>query len=216
MSSFTDKLFGKATSFIDRLDAAINGSITVDNTDPKKTTGVIKPNIVERIQGVPEITQTITRRPKEKSKEPAQVIKPSVSKRDPLIDAIAFNETRGIEDEQKKYQYRKPSGTEGMGDDIGKYQITTAELEAWGDDIMGRPVNVEEFAKSPELQDEYIEKKLAMIRRDVPGITDEEILAIHRGGLTGYADPKVRKKKVKDRQEYVESALTFLRGNDEV
>jgi len=44
------------------------------------------------------------------------------------------------------------------------------------------------------------------------GASTAEILAMHRGGLTGYANPKVRQKKVKQRQKYVDNALEHLKS----
>lgn len=124
-----------------------------------------------------------------------------------LLNAIAYNETRGVEG--NKYDFRKPSGNEELGDDIGKYQVTAGELKSWSKEFLGEEVDPDTFHKNPKLQERYMRSKIQNLLEH--GATPEEVLALHRGGLTGYADPEVRKRKREERKDYVDSALEFLK-----
>lgn len=124
----------------------------------------------------------------------------------PILSAIAYNETRGVEGDP--YSFRKPSGSKKMGDDIGKYQVTSAELASWSKEFLGETVDPDEFHKDPDLQEAYMRGKVKALLAE--GATTEEILALHREGLTGYADPLIRKKKLQKRLDYVTSGMSSL------
>lgn len=130
---------------------------------------------------------------------------------DHLLAGIAFAET-SIVPEAERYSFRKHSGSKEMGDDIGKYQVTEGELTSYAPLFLGRSVTADEFAASGDLQEEYMENKIALLRED--GLTDEEIAAFHRAGLTGWGDPEVRKKKTADRADYVKRVLEGLGSTD--
>lgn len=123
-----------------------------------------------------------------------------------LVAAIAYNETRGVKTDP--YKFRKPSGVKEYGDDMGKYQVTEAELKSWSPEFMGRAITPEQYMEDPKLQDEYNTKKVSKLQEI--GATPEEIFAMHRGGLTHFMDPEVRKRRVGERREYVDSAIQYL------
>lgn len=124
-----------------------------------------------------------------------------------IMNALAYNETRGVKGDP--YSFSQPSGSSSMGQAMGKYQTTEGELKSWSKDFMGREITPKEYQASPALQDEYTTKKIQTLL--TAGATPAEILAMHRGGLTGYADPKVRQKKVLERQDYVNNGLAYLK-----
>lgn len=123
-----------------------------------------------------------------------------------ILNAIAHNETGGVKGD--RYAFRKPSGNPKYGDDIGKYQVTGGELASWSKQFLGETIDPDDFAASPELQDAYMKKKVQTLLDE--GATTSEIFALHRQGLTGYADPEVRKSKLAKRQDYVTNAVNFM------
>jgi hypothetical protein len=118
-----------------------------------------------------------------------------------LKDAIAHNESRG---ESKPYQFRKFSGSKAMGEDLGKYQITTEELRVYSKRFIGKQVTPDEFIASPELQDQYILGKIKNLSSR--GLTPEEILAVHRSGMSDLTRESLN-RKLKERADYVKSGL---------
>lgn len=126
-----------------------------------------------------------------------------------ILETIAHNESSIIPAEEDKYTFRKPSGDASMGDDIGKYQVVEAEILAWSDDFLGRTVTPDEFHQSPELQEEYMNAKVKALLEE--GLTMEEILAVHRDGLTGYGDPEVVARKLTKRDDYVTNGMAWYR-----
>lgn len=125
-------------------------------------------------------------------------------KPEPLLKGIAFVETNTIPDTEK-YSFRKHSGSDEVGDDIGKYQVTEGELKSYAPVFLGREVTADEFQASGELQEEYMTKKIQQLRKD--GLSDEEIAAFHRGGLTGWGDTETRKKKLEQRRDYASAVI---------
>lgn len=164
----------------------------------------------DRITPDNTITYTAEREP-----EPTPSEEDTTYEHQGLIDAIAYNETRGEGEDEQRYAFHRDSGVKELGRARGKYQVTDGELKTWAPIIMGKRITGDEFQKSPELQDEYMKKKIEMIKNDVPDITDEEILAIHNKGMTKYMDKDVRKKRIEDAKEYVDSGLKFLLGQIE-
>ncbi len=126
-----------------------------------------------------------------------------------IVDAIAYNETRGVP-EGEKYIYRKFSGEEAMGDDTGKYQITEGELAAYSEKFLGFKVGAGVFQNHPEWQDIYIRNKVAFLENE--GLDIHEILALHRYGMTGWGNPVKVREKVLRAAEYIESAQNFMKG----
>lgn len=123
-----------------------------------------------------------------------------------LVAALAYNETRGVKGDP--YKFTQPSGNPEYGDAIGRYQTTGGELKSWSTEFMGRAITPEQYAADPKLQDEYTTKKVSKLMEI--GATPEEIFAMHRGGLTHFMDPAVRKRKVEERRGYVDSAIAYL------
>lgn len=125
-----------------------------------------------------------------------------------VISAIAQNETRGVEGDP--YSFKQPSGSSTLGEALGKYQTTAGELKSWSKEFYGQVITPEQYIASPTIQDEYTKKKVVALLKS--GATPAEVFALHRAGLTGYADPKVRAKKVKERAGYVNKGLEFLKN----
>lgn len=123
-----------------------------------------------------------------------------------ILDATKNNETTTTV--KNPYSFRKFSGDEAMGEDLGAYQVTTAELKSWSKNFTGKQIDPEEFMKNPTLQDSYMRAKVETLLNE--GVSLQEIFALHRGGLTNYADPKVRARRVKTRQKYVNDAMSYM------
>ena len=125
-----------------------------------------------------------------------------------LIDAIAKNETGGVV-LQNPYKFHKPSGSKAMGEDLGKYQITEAELRENAKKFIGRSVTKAEFLADPKLQDDYMKGKIKFLTD--AGVSVDGIIALHSQGMTGYGDPKVIERKIQEsnqrRKNYVKRAL---------
>lgn len=122
-----------------------------------------------------------------------------------MMSAIGNNETGGVKGD--RYSYSKFSGNEKMGKDMGYYQVTNGELNSWGKQFMKRKIDTKEWLSSPKLQNDYMRTKIKALAEE--GATPQEIFALHRGGLSLYANPEVRKKKVKERQNYVNKAMNY-------
>lgn len=110
-----------------------------------------------------------------------------------IRDSIGINETQGIEN---PYSFRKFSGSIKMGEDLGKYQVTTENLRLYGERYLGKKVSVKEFLASPQLQDKYAEAFINEMQTKYKA-TPEQILEMWRGGLN--ADPN--KSSVKQYKE---------------
>lgn len=128
-----------------------------------------------------------------------------------MMASIANNETGGVKTDP--YAFSQPGGADAKyGTDIGKYQVNSKELASWSKQFLGETISPDEFQKSPELQDAYMKARVGTLYD--AGASNDEILALHRGGLTGYADAAVRQKKVQQRQQYVDKGLSFLKNMD--
>lgn len=138
------------------------------------------------------------------NQDPAAVMEKHTAPR--IMEALANNETGGVQTDP--YSFRKPSGDPKQGDDIGKYQVTSGELKSWSKQFLGETITPDEFQKDPDLQDAYMRAKITELMKS--GASTAEVIAMHRGGLTGYADPTIRQKKVGQRQDYVDKAMAFL------
>lgn len=136
-----------------------------------------------------------------KSQENNKIEKSDISL---LKKAIGLNETSIIKGENKKYLSQQFSGKKEIGKAIGKYRVTEAELKTYSERYLGKKVNSEEFRKSPLLQERYIENKIKYLRSR--GYNDDEIFAIHYGGL----NYDINRKSVKDYIEKGKKHLNFL------
>jgi hypothetical protein len=123
-------------------------------------------------------------------------------------DAIAFNETSPGVVKGDRYAYNKHSGSNAMGLDMGKYQVTEGELKTYGEQFLGRKVTAKEFLASPELQDQYMDAKITFLTDE--GLTPEEVMAFHRYGMTGWGDPEVRKRKVEKAKQYIKNGMAAV------
>jgi len=129
---------------------------------------------------------------------------------DNLVSAIANNET-GVITARKKdpYAFFQKSGSKALGDALGKYQVTEGELKSYAKQFLGRDVTRKEYLTSPEIQDEYVKNKVKFLKQE--GLTDAQILAVHRYGISGYGDEGALEKKVTRAQPYVAKGLKFLK-----
>lgn len=194
MESLREKLFGKMKPLREKL--AEVGDTIKDVVAPANT-----------------IEYTAPPEPKEAKIE---VIPKSKFDKLKLMDAIAYNETRGQGTDEERYAFNRDSGDEDLGLARGKYQVTDGELKDYSEMVLGREVTPEEFQADPELQEEYMQKKIDLIEKDFPEAEEADVLALHRGGLPGRNDPKVRDRKKTKYKEYVDSGLKFLAELDEV
>jgi len=121
-------------------------------------------------------------------------------KKDPLIDAIAYNET-GVVPEEEKYSFSQPSGNKKLGKALGKYQVTEGELKSYAPRYLGRTVTADEFLSSPEIQDEYMRNKITKLKEQ--GNSTEDIFRIHRGGVNA---------KPTQYGDYVRKGLDFVKS----
>ena len=96
-----------------------------------------------------------------------------------ILEAIAYAETRGVKGD--KYTFRKHSGSDKMGDDIGKYQVTEGTLSTYAPRYLGKPVTADYFQNTPSAQEEYMRKFVEdTLSR---GNTPQQVADIHRRGV---------------------------------
>lgn len=192
-SSLREKLFGKIQPLRDKL--ASLGDTIKDVVAPANTIEYTRPPA-----------------PKEAKIE---IVPKSKFDKPKLMDAIAFNETRGQGTDAERYAFSRDSGVPSLGLSRGKYQVTDGELHDYAHMILGRDVSSKEFQNDPKLQEEYMQKKIDLIVRDLPDATVEDIMALHNKGLPDRANPKALARKKKDAEDYIKSGLKYLAGNDQ-
>ncbi len=124
---------------------------------------------------------------------------------DKLMEAFAYNETRGVEGD--KYAFHQPSGDDNLGEARGKYQITDGELADLGEELLGKKVTAQEFQDSPELQEKYMRNKMQAWIDE--GLSIEGLAALHRRGYTRYRDEGVVDQKIKDAGGYVTDLVNY-------
>lgn len=130
-----------------------------------------------------------------------------------VVKAIANNEQlkTGEPYSFSKWSDSKLGSASPYGRDLGKYQITSSRLAEKSKDFLGRKVSDKEFLSNPSLQDKFIEEQTRWLIGH--GLTDEEILAVHRHGW-GDLSRNAIDKAVKARQDYSEKGIDFIRyGN---
>lgn len=120
-----------------------------------------------------------------------------------IMKAIENNESTAIGD---KYTFHKFSGDKRYGDDLGKYQITSARLREKSKDFIGRKVSDKEFLASPYLQELFIEKQIRWLADR--GLSPKEILAVHRNGW-GDLSREAIDKAMELRKSYVDKATNL-------
>lgn len=107
---------------------------------------------------------------------------------------------------KEPYSFRQPSGDKALGDALGAYQITEGLLKRYGKDYLGKEVTTEQFLKSPQLQDKFMEKEIERWDKEKDGkLSPQMAMAIHRRGWKG-----AREKfdgNVGDTRSYVEKGL---------
>ena len=110
---------------------------------------------------------------------PDETVEPLDSEGEKWVQSVAHNESRGVDGD--KYSFKKFSGREDMGSDLGKYQITSAKLKENAKRFLGRDVTEEEFLNTPGLQERFIREEYKFLKSK--GFTDPgSMLAAHRGG----------------------------------
>ena len=118
-----------------------------------------------------------------------------------LAEAIGEFAT-GDYQEGDPYQIREYTGIQEYGEVMGRYLVTDIELNEWSEEVMGRKVSGAEFSRSPELQDEYMMRKIQLFREDMPNLTDEEFMSFHIGVMDTFV-PKEERQKMN--QEIIDS-----------
>lgn len=137
--------------------------------------------------------------------KPGRLVEKKGTSTEDLKKALANNETGGV---KNPYSLRKFSGSTKYGEDLGKYQITTARLSEKSKDFLGRKVTPDEFIANPSLQDRFIDAQIKWQKEN--GLSDKEILATHRHGW-GNMKPEQLKKAVSAREEYIKKALEYIK-----
>lgn len=110
-----------------------------------------------------------------------------------IREAIAYAETRGVRGD--KSAFSQASGNQRLGDAIGTYQVTEGELNTYGPQYTGSPIDIAQFRNNPTAQEEYINAKIRALA--ARGNTPQQIADIHRRGVknsspagsTVYQDP---------------------------
>ena len=143
----------------------------------------------------------------EREEKPKQIRRPVKD----LQSALRYVESRG---EKNPYSFSKWSDPEAgpqsrYGKDLGAYQITSARLREKSEDFLGRQVTPEEFLKKPTLQDKFVEEQFKWLRSH--GLTDEEMIAVHRHGWGHLTDEDIQ-EALEARREYVDTALGSLKN----
>lgn len=118
---------------------------------------------------------------------------------DAIKSAISFNESSKTGD---PYKFRKQSGIKKYGEDLGKYQITTAKLNENSKRFLGRQVSPDEFINNPKLQEKFIESEINFLLNK--SYTLPQIFAAHRSGWSDFGE---KQEKVYNRKKYVDSAI---------
>jgi hypothetical protein len=162
-----------------------------------------QPSILERVKNFNFSRKIVIPDPKE----------PRRTQIDTMLEAIAYNESRGEKD-----AYATTTNAKNRKGNVanGKYQVTTDELKTYAKRFLGRDIKEKEFRANPELQDEYMRNKVAFLMDE--GLTPGEILASHRRGLPNWGDKEKLKEKRDQSVEYIragmEQYITRLKEKD--
>lgn len=131
-------------------------------------------------------------------------VEPSVVKK--IQTQIKHNESEGQSDQ---YGSSQPSGNKKDGDALGAYRVTESELKTYAPRFLGKSVTKGEFLSNPSLQDSYMKEKISSLLRR--GLTSDEVLAVHRDGMSDLTKEGL-KKKVEGRSGYVEAGKKATRS----
>lgn len=202
MSEAVSKLDPKSFKHYDDFVQAVEKSIA-SGALSAGAIEVDKPSILERIKNFDFSRKITIPDPKE----------PRRTHVDTLMEAIAYNESRG---EKDQYGTTTKAGNRKGNTANGKYQVTTDELATYAKRFLGRDVKEKEFRSNPQLQDEYMRNKISFLFDE--GLTPGEILASHRRGLPNWGDKEKLKEKrdmsVKYIQDGMEQFITKLKEKD--
>jgi hypothetical protein len=104
--------------------------------------------------------------------QPVQKVQPKVDYK----KEISFRETGSVKKDPYKIVKKNTNNTY----DLGKYQINTAALKAYGDDFLGKATTSKELLASPQLQEKFIEGFIKKMEKE--GHSKDLIIAMwHRG-----------------------------------
>jgi hypothetical protein len=119
---------------------------------------------------------SFTKTPEEIQAE-SQPVNTPVNK--PKVDykkEISFRETGNVKKDPYTIVKKNTNGTY----DLGKYQINTAALKAYGDDFLGKATTSKELLANPQLQEKFIEGFIKKMEDE--GYDKDLIIAMwHRG-----------------------------------
>lgn len=90
-----------------------------------------------------------------------------------------------------------------LGKALGKYQVTEARLREKAEAFLGKKVTPQQFLKSPELQDRFIENQIKWQLEN--GMTENQVYGTHRRGW-GNLKPEQLKKAEATSSEYIKRA----------
>lgn len=111
-----------------------------------------------------------------------------------LANAIGSVETGGV---KNPYNFSQYSGVPAYGDALGKYQVTSGELNSnLGHQFVGTttPVSPAYFLSNPGLQDTYMTNKINYLAQN--GLQPAGIIAVHNQGMTGFGNPQTVQQKI--------------------
>lgn len=97
---------------------------------------------------------------------------------------IMSNETRGV---QNPYGSSQPSNTPGLGNALGAYRITEADLARLSPKYLNKVVNPREFLANPDLQNTFMKNRITYQLSQ--GYSPEQIADIHRSGTGNILPP---------------------------
>ncbi len=177
--------------------------------DPRKVTVPEKPksSIFSGLSKALGGTVTYERKPEQPLFVPAAEVKkkPAVSNYNVanIREAIGYNESRGV---KNPYSFSQPSSKENtLGNALGRYQVTEAELRERSKQFTGKLITPKQFLSDPKVQDRYLEGKANFLLGQ--GFTPEDVAAAHRGGFSDRTDA-ARKKRLEERKGYVSEFLS--------
>ena len=105
-------------------------------------------------------------------------IKNNVSTETPFQNNISFRETGTIPESQRdSYIHSNGDGTK----DYGRYGVNEATLSSYGEQFLGQKVTPEEFLKSRQLQDKFINSAEQHLT-DLGAKKPERMMALWRKG----------------------------------
>jgi len=114
-----------------------------------------------------------------------------------IKDELAFRES-GLNEQKDQYNTVNKDTK-----DIGKYQVNPKTLESYGKKFLGKVVSVEEFLKSPKLQEKFMEKEIEHLSK-LGAKKLDSFLVLHHFGWGNIDSSRIKQLvKSKEGQKYL-------------